>query len=313
MRAAFLRRLTAAAATDSRIVLITGDLGFGVLDEFARRFPAQYLNAGVAEQNMTAVATGMALEGHTVFTYSIGNFPTLRCLEQLRNDAFYHDANVKVVSVGGGFSYGQLGMSHHATEDLSILRALPGVTICAPGSAHETERLVDALIARPGPAYLRLERGAPDFIDDPTIDCVLGTARLLREGFRCTLIATGGVVAEVAAAGELLHAEGLDCRVLSLHTLKPLDTDAIIKAATETGGIVTVEENSMLGGLGGAVAEVCLESGHPPKIFRRIGLPDRYTSIVGDQAYLRTALGLDRHSIVSTVRGLLTASGGCQE
>ena len=311
MRAAFLRRLTAAARADSRIVLITGDLGFGVLDEFSSTLRAQFLNAGVAEQNMTAVATGMALEGHTVFTYSIGNFPTLRCLEQLRNDAFYHDANVKVVSVGGGFSYGQLGMSHHATEDLSILRALPGITLCAPGSTHETERLVDALIARPGPAYLRLERSAPDFKDDPTIDCVLGKARLLREGSSCTLIAAGGVVAEVAAAAELLHAQGVECRVLSMHTLKPLDTDAIVKAATETGAIVTIEENTMLGGLGGAVAEVCLESSHPPRVFRRIGLPDCYTSIVGDQDYLRKALGLDRHGIADTVLGVLR--GGRRE
>jgi len=313
VRAAFLRRLTAAAAADSRIVLITGDLGFGVLDEFARNLPAQFLNAGVAEQNMTAVATGMALEGHIVFTYSIGNFPTLRCLEQLRNDAFYHDANVKVVSVGGGFSYGQLGMSHHATEDLSILRALPGVTICAPASAYETDHLVSALIARPGPAYLRLERSAPGFSDDPSVDCVLGKARKLREGSMCTLIATGGVVAEVIAAAELLHAQGVDCRVLSMHTLKPLDTDAIIKAAAETGGIVTIEENSTLGGLGGAVAEVCLESSHPPRMFRRIGLPDRFTSIVGDQDYLRKALGLDRHGIADTVLGLAGGSGGSQK
>src|SRR5882724_10004102 len=163
-------------------MLITGDLGFGVLDEFEKQFPAQYVNTGVAEQNMTAVATGLALDGFTVFTYSIGNFPTLRCLEQLRNDTFYHAANVKVVSVGGGFSYGQLGMSHHATEDLSILRALPGTEVCAPGSAYETALIVDALVARPGPAYLRLERAAPDYQDDPTIPFEYGRARRLRNG-----------------------------------------------------------------------------------------------------------------------------------
>src|SRR5690348_1286488 len=182
-----MKRLTELAAADPRIVLITGDLGFGVLDDFERKFPRQFLNAGVAEQNMTAVATGLALEGHIVFTYSIGNFPTLRCLEQLRNDACYHEANVKVVSIGGGFSYGQLGMSHHATEDLSILRALPGITVCAPGSAYEAECLVEALVARPGPSYLRLERGSPDFKDDPRVACELGKARMIRDGAACTI------------------------------------------------------------------------------------------------------------------------------
>jgi len=295
-----------SAAKDPRIVLVTGDLGFGVLDEFEKQFPRQYLNAGVAEQNMTAVATGMALEGRIVFTYSIGNFPTLRCLEQLRNDTFYHEASVKVVSVGGGFSYGQLGMSHHATEDLSIMRALPGVVICAPGSAYEADCLVDDLIKRPGPAYLRLERSAPDFTDQAPPPCEFGRARQLRDGTACTLIATGGIVSEVIAAAALLDQQGMSCRVLSMHTLKPIDASAISAAAIETGGICTVEENSILGGLGGAVAEVCLELSQRPRRFKRLGIQDRYTSIVGDQAFLRRAVGIDRDSIVQSVRALVS-------
>jgi len=305
VRNAFIRQLMESAANDSRIVLVTGDLGFGVLDEFEKRFPRQFLNAGVAEQNMTAVATGMALEGHVVFTYSIGNFPTLRCLEQLRNDTFYHEANVKVVSVGGGFSYGQLGMSHHATEDLSIMRALPGVTVCAPGSAYETSVLVRELIERPGPAYLRLERSAPDFKDSAPPVCEFGKARLLREGRDCTLIASGGVVAEVVAAAEILKLSGVSCRVLSLHTLKPFDVEAVAAAAAETGGIVTIEENTISGGLGGAVAEACLELDSRPRFFRRLGIRDCYISVVGDQDYLRRAAGIDRESIAKSVAGLL--------
>ncbi len=305
MRNAFLRRLISLAKSDPRIILVTGDLGFGVLDEFEKELPRQYLNAGVAEQNMTAVATGLALEGNIVFTYSIGNFPTLRCLEQLRNDTFYHGANVKVVSVGGGFSYGQLGMSHHATEDISILRALPGVTVCAPGSAYETACLVDALVSMPGPAYLRLERSAPEFVDDPSIRCELGTARMVQEGSECTMIATGGVLAEAVAAADLLRTRSIGCRVLSMHTIKPLDVSAIVAAARETGAVCVVEENSVLGGLGGAVAEVCLESRDRPRRFRRLGIPDRYTSIVGDQGYLRRTVGLDRHSISQAIIDLL--------
>jgi transketolase len=295
-----------AAANDPRIMLITGDLGFGVLDEFEKRFPRQYLNAGVAEQNMTAVATGAALEGHVVFTYSIGNFPTLRCLEQLRNDAFYHGASVKVVSVGGGYSYGQLGMSHHATEDLSIMRALPGVTVCAPGSAYETSVLLNELIARPGPAYFRLERGSPDFQDSAPPPCELGKARTLREGRDCTIIASGGIVSEAVAAAELLASQSrLSCRVLSVHTLKPFDTESIARAAAETGAIVTVEENTILGGLGSAVAEVCLELEARPKRFKRLGIPDQYTSVVGDQDFLRRTVGIDRESISRSVLQLL--------
>lgn len=308
MRDAFVKRLSELAESDPRIVLITGDLGFGVLDEFERRFPGQYLNVGVAEQNMIAVGTGMALEGFVVFTYSIGNFPTLRCLEQIRNDTCYHEASVKIVSVGGGFSYGQLGMSHHATEDLSIMRAIPGLAVCAPGSASEVRQAVDAIVEQRGPVYLRLERGSSEFRDEGGSTFILGRARMLRDGDGLTLIATGAIVAEAIAAGELLSSAGIDCRILSMHTLKPLDVDAIIAAATETGGIVTIEENTILGGLGGAVAEQCLEKGLRPRRYLRLGIPDQYTSIVGDQAYLRRQVGLDRNSIATSVQRLLEES-----
>ena len=137
MRGVFVEQLTQIAAERPEVMLLTADLGFGVLENFARRFPKQFLNVGIAEQNMTSVATGLALEGAIVFTYSLGNFPTLRCLEQIRNDACYHNANVKIVTVGGGMSYGAVGASHHATEDLAILRALPGTTVVSPGDDWE--------------------------------------------------------------------------------------------------------------------------------------------------------------------------------
>jgi len=305
MRNAFIRRLMEIAELRKDIVLITGDLGFGVLTEFEQRFPNQYINAGVAEQNMTAVATGMALEGYITFTYSIGNFPTLRCLEQIRNDACYHGASLKVVSVGGGFSYGSLGMSHHATEDLSIMRALPGVLVCSPGSAFETEHVIDAIVAHNGPAYLRLERAAPDYKDDPSVPFLFGNARKIREGSDVTLVAAGGVVAEAVLAADDLRKYGIGARVLSIHSVKPLDKAAILAAATETGGIFTIEENSILGGLGGAVAEICLEHEIRPRIFRRLGIKDSYVSVVGDQSYLRAHVGLDHASIAAAVKTLL--------
>lgn len=305
MRTAFIERLSELAADDPRIFLITGDLGFGVLDDFSRRFPDQFLNAGVAEQNMAAVGTGLALEGYVVFTYSIGNFPTLRCLEQLRNDAFYHEVNLNVVSIGGGFSYGQLGMSHHATEDLSIMRALPGVVVTAPASGFETRAAVDQLVGQSGPTYLRLERAAGDYSDDSSIPFMLGKARQLREGSDLTLIASGGIVAEAMAAAASLEQAGVRCRVISMHTLKPLDIGVIHSAAEETGGILTIEENNVLGGLGSAVAETCLEHSCRPRRFKRLGIADTYVSAVGDQEYLRATAGIDRRSIMGSALKLI--------
>jgi len=299
VRTAFVEGLELLAETDERVILVTGDLGFGVLDRFARRFPRQYVNAGVAEQNMVGLATGLALEGHVVFTYSIGNFATLRCLEQIRNDAAYHDANVNVVAVGGGFSYGPLGISHHATEDLAIMRSLPGVTVVAPGDATEARQVALAVASAKGTTYVRLDRSGAE-ATRPDDGLVLGRARVLREGTDLTLIGTGGILGTVMDAAEALSAEGLECRVLSMHTVKPLDDDAVLRAATETGGIITIEEHSIHGGLAGAVAEICLERRILPREFARVGLRAGFSSVVGSQSYLRSVYGMDSDAIVAS-------------
>lgn len=306
MRDSFIARLEALAAADSRVFLITGDLGFGVLDSYVKRFPRQFMNAGVAEQNMTGLAAGLALEGRVVFTYSIANFPTLRCLEQIRNDAAYHDANVKVVAVGGGFSYGTLGFSHHATEDLSIMRSL-GIPVIAPGCDWEAEEATTALVSTPGTCYLRLDRSSAGNTRKPGEDFELGRARILRDGEDITLISTGGILSVVRDAAERLAAEhDIQCRVLSMHTVHPLDRDPILAAARNTGGIVTVEEHTLLGGLGGAVAECCLDASAAPRVFKRIGVKPGAPSLVGSQNYLRAQHGMDAPSIVTTVLNALT-------
>jgi transketolase len=303
VRDTFIASLTQLAARDPRVFLITGDLGFSVLDDYSRTRPHQFLNAGVAEQNMTGLATGLALDGRVVFTYSIANFPTLRPLEQIRNDAAYHEANVNVVAVGGGFSYGALGISHHATEDLAILRALPGLTVVAPGDDWETECAVPALAALPGTTYLRLDRSSAGRTQREGESFVLGRARRLREGTDATLVSIGGILGvTLAAADELLARHGIRVRVLSMHTLVPLDVQALMDAATETGGIITVEEHSVHGGLGGAVAETLLEAGIVPRVFHRIGLRSGFSSIVGSQDYLRAAYGMDAPAIIAAVR-----------
>jgi len=307
MRDTFIQTLTELATADPSIFLMTGDLGFAVLDDFSRRFPRQYLNVGVAEQNMTGIATGMALEGRTVFTYSIANFPTLRCLEQIRNDACYHEANVKIISIGCGMSYGPLGISHHATEDLAILRALPNIAVISPGDRWETAHATQAIVEHSGPALLRLDKSAASDTAGPGDTFEWGKARRVRTGRDVTLISTGGILGEVIAAADLLEVCSVSCRILSMHTIKPLDVDAVCAAARETDGIVTIEEHSVEGGLGSAVAENLLESGFTPRFFHRIGLRCGFSSIVGSQSYLRKVYSLDAESIARTVLFKLNA------
>jgi transketolase len=299
MRDTFVRRLEALAASDPRIMLITGDLGFGVLNGFAQRLPRQYLNAGVAEQNMTGLATGLALDGRIVFTYSIANFPVLRCLEQIRNDAAYHHANVKVVAIGAGFSYGPLGMSHHATEDLAILRAVRGITVVSPGCLWEVEGATEAIVHTEGVCYLRLDKSNAGRTNREGEQFALGAIRTLREGTDVTLAATGGILAVALKAAERLAGAGIAARVLSVHSLRPFDTATVFRACRETGGLITIEEHVVDGGLGGLVAETCLETGITPRLFYRVGLRAESSSIVGSQEYLRQRYGMDVDVIVS--------------
>ena len=305
MRTAFIDTLLDLAQKDPRIVLMVGDLGFGVVTPFMERFPAQFVNAGVAEQNMTGMAAGMALSGKIVFTYSIANFPVMRCLEQIRNDVCYHQANVKIVPVGGGMAYGALGVSHHATEDLAVMRALPNMVVVAPGDPIEARLATRALATLDGPAYLRLGRAGEPTVHQLEPDFKIGKAITVREGNDLTLISTGGQLHDTVRAADILAEEGINARVLSMHTLKPLDVVAVLAAARDTPAIFTLEEHSIIGGLGSAVAEVLMEADERPRYFRRIGLRDTFTSVVGDQDYLRAHYGLHPAGIVAIVQSVL--------
>lgn len=302
MRDSVVHALSELADADPRVLLVNGDLGFGVLDDFIARHPASYVNAGVAEQNMTAVACGAAMAGARAYTYSIGNFPTLRCLEQLRNDVCYHGADVTVIAVGGGFSYGQLGMSHFATEDLAILRTLPGMTVVAPSDPWQAYALMRQLYEHGGPCYLRLDKGAAGV---PEGDVSLGKAREVRIGEDAVIFATGSILGEAVAAADLLADDGAAVAVIDTHTIKPLDVAAIVAAVRRCGHVVTLEEHSVVGGLGSAVAEACLDGGVASISFTRIGIPDCYPDVVGDQAYLRARMGLDRHTVAARLRQVL--------
>ena len=305
MRNTFLNTLFELAKQDSRIVFITGDLGFSVVEPFMEQLPKQFVNAGVAEQNMVGLAAGMALSGKIVFTYSIANFPTLRCLEHIRNDICYHDVNVKVVSIGGGFAYGSLGTSHHATEDLGVMRGLPNMLVVAPGDPVETAAATRAITDYPGPCYLRLGKAGEPVVHDGPIDFHLGKAIRLRSGNDLTLISTGGMLHATVAVADKLASQGLNARVLSMHTLKPLDEEAVIAAARETHAILTIEEHSVLGGLGSAVAELLAESDDVQVPFKRLGIPSRFSPRVGTQEYLLRENHLDVDSIANAATALL--------
>jgi len=292
--------VTQLAYENDKVMLLTGDLGFGVFEEFENKFPKQYLNVGVAEQNMIGVASGLALNGRIVYVYSIGNFPTLRCLEQIRNDACYHELNINIIAAGGGFSYGALGMSHHATEDLSILRALPGMTVIAPSTAWEAGEAVKSLANIPGPGYLRIDKSKAA---DPhkASQYYVGKSIELRKGKDFTIFVAGGIAEEALEAADDLSDSGIECSVISMHTIKPIDVEAIMLASERTRGILVLEENNRIGGLGGAITEVCMDSSILPKSFVRLGMPDKYSSVVGTQRYLRKYYGISKENVIAEI------------
>ncbi len=300
MRDTFVRTLTELARKKPELEVVTGDLGFGVLKPFWEAHPDRLINAGIAEQNLTSVAAGMALEGKTVFTYSIGNFPTLRCLEQIRNDCAYHDANVKIVCVGGGFVYGSLGMSHHATEDIAVMRSLPNVTVLCPGDLVEAEAITRAIIDYPGTCYVRLGRGGEKRIHDSLPDFEIGKAIPVSKGEKIAIFSTGAIFEEIEEAKEILEKEGITPTIYTFPTVKPIDVN-VVKEVSETHEIiVTCEEHNLSGGFGSAVAEVLAELTSHARLVR-IGMNDEYCTLVGDQKYLRHQYGMSGKKIAERI------------
>lgn len=302
MRDTFVRTLLGIAKKDKNVYIITGDLGFGVLKPFWTELPDQIINAGIAEQNMTSIAAGLAMQGKTVYTYSIGNFPTLRCIEQIRNDCAYHNANVKVVCVGGGFVYGSLGMSHHATEDIAMMRSLPDVTVLAPGDLVEAEAATKAIYEMPGTCYLRLGRGGEKRIHERLDGFTIGKAVEIQKGEKVAIFSTGAIFDEVNEACEQLKLQGVLPTVYTFPTVKPIDKEVILTCAKTHKAIVTVEEHNLSGGFGSAVAEVLAEADGVKAKLVRVALDDRYSCIVGSQKYLRKQYSIDAKAIIEKVK-----------
>lgn len=305
MRDHFVQALTDEAEKNKDIILITGDLGFGVLNNFANKLPKQYINAGVAEQNMTGIASGLGMDGKIVFTYSIGNFNTLRCLEQIRNDACYHNANVNIVSIGGGFSYGALGYSHHATEDIAIMRSIPNLRVFAPCDFWEVQEITRKVIGLGGVNYIRIDKSSTERNVDLEKTLEIGKGRVLSEGSDLTIIATGGIIDIAIKAQKEFIKEGVSLKIISFHSIKPIDRELILDCALNTGGIITLEEHSIIGGLGSAVSEVLMQECCFPKKFKMLGLESKFSTIVGSQDYLRSVNNLDFDSLVNVIKKLI--------
>lgn len=308
MRTAFCHTLIEMARLDERVWLLTGDLGYSVLEPFAKEFPSRFINAGVAEQNMTGVATGLSLSGKIVFTYSIANFPTLRCLEQIRNDICHHKANVKIVSVGSGLCYGTAGFSHHATEDLAIMRALPSMVVTSPADAFETEQLTRMAITTPGPFYMRIGQNNNPMIHQEPPELRLGEPVLVNQnGGKVVLASTGTIMSEVLRAAEMLRSKRIETRVLSIPFVKPIDHREFLRHLNGSLLVLVVEEHTAFGGLGSAIAEILSEFRVNIK-FARINLPE-VIPFVGGQKELLQRLGLDAASISNVAISMLSNEG----
>ncbi|MDW8308968.1 MAG: transketolase C-terminal domain-containing protein [Verrucomicrobiales bacterium] len=304
MRKMCLDMVYELAKRDRRIVFIGSDLGAGTLNPFKAEMPERFFMEGVSEANVVGMAAGMAMEGKIVYVNTIATFLTRRCFEQVALDLCLHNVNVRLIGNGGGVVYAPLGPTHEAIEDIAIFRALPRMTILAVADAEEMRRMMPQTVEHPGPIYIRLGKG-----DEPVVTrdvpFEIGRAYVMREGRDALIVSTGVVLKAALDAAEALAAEGLQAAVLHVPTVKPFDTARFLELARAVPVIVSVEEHSILGGLGGTVAEILAETDFDsPKRFRRIGLPDAFPDQYGSQASLLKRYGVTAEKIVSTVRAL---------
>ena len=266
----------AELARDDRdiMVLASDSRGSAAMAPFAKEFPDQFVEVGIAEQNIVGISAGLAHSGKKPFVTSPACFLSMRSIEQIKVDVAYSGTNVKLVGISGGVSYGALGMSHHSVQDIAVARAIPGLAVVLPADRHETKRMTEALVKHEGGVYVRIGRNPVEdsYESDEECEFVLGQAVTMRDGTDLTIIAAGETVRVALDAHEALKEAGVSCRVINMHTIKPLDEEAVLRVAGETGHIITVEEHSIHGGLGAAVAEVVVQ--HKPVPMRIVGIPD---------------------------------------
>ena len=304
MRDAFFQALRELAAHDERVWALTGDLGINLFEPVEDVAPGRVLNVGIAEQALVGMAAGLAYAGKVPFAYSIAPFVTSRPNDQIRVDVAMSAANVKLVGVGGGVAYGCLGPTHHAIEDIALMRSLPNLTVLAPGDPGEALRATRAAFALDGPVYLRLGKNGEPPLLPPDVPFAVGHALSLRQGHDVTLATTGAMLAQTLDAAGRLAAAGVEATVLHYGTIKPFDDYALAASVALTGALVTVEEHSIVGGLGSAAAEALAEEGVPVRL-RRIGLRDEFAHAVGSQEHLLRHYGLTAADITAAALDLL--------
>jgi len=309
MRNAYLAALYDLSKENKDILALVADNGAMVYDKFRKDFPGRFINFGIAEANMISVAAGLAACGKIPFAYTIVNFIAMRAFEQVRNDVCLQKTNVKLVGIGAGFVYSNLGPTHHSVEDIALMRALPGMTIFSPADPLEAKKVTYAAAKISGPVYIRLSTGGTPALYKDDYDFQVGCAVRLKNGRDITIISTGGIISEVLKAVEELEKEGISVRLLNIHTVKPLDEKCILKAAAETGAIVVIEEHGICGGLGSAVAEVLAESNLVGVKFKRMGLRDMFPVGYGTYDEMKEMNGLSKTDILKTVKTLLRDKG----
>jgi transketolase len=295
MRTAFINQLIEEAKSNVKIFLLVGDLGFSVVEPFAEKFPDRYLNVGIAEQNMAGIAAGLALEGYCVYIYSIGNFPTLRCMEQIRYDICYHNLNVKIVAVGGGYAYGSLGASHHATEEIGMLRTIPNMVVCAPGDPVEAKAITTFTSQHDGPCYIRIGKaGEPNVHNEDSLVLSVGNILEIRKGEVNAVFSTGAMLKYVC---DYTSENNIKASIYSFPFVKPIIIDELLPILKIYKRIITIEEHQSQAGFGSAILEAIndlIEEKRLPNSpsVKRIAIPDKFYSVAGSQIYLRKLAGL---------------------
>ena len=289
MRKVFINTLIELARKDENIVLITPDMGFSVLEPFFEEFPKRAINCGIAEQNAISMAAGLALSGKKPYVYTIIPFLVERAFEQVKLDIAYMNTNVKLIGIGAGFTYGAAGATHHATEDIALMRVLPNMTVCCPGDNNEAEQIIRQSITVNKPMYIRIGRHNRGIFNNNEIK--IGKATIIEEGEDIAVISTSNMLPDAFYYCKKLKDEGRKPYLISMHTIKPFDRDLILELANKGVEIQTMEEHSIIGGLGSATAEIIAESGKGTK-FKRIGVPDTFSHFVGSQKYIKKQYNL---------------------
>ena len=300
MKKEFIDTLIKLAEKDENIYLLTGDLGFSFFEKFAEKFPKRFINCGVAEQNMIGIAAGLAVEGKKVYIYSIIPFVVFRCFEQIRNDICYHNLDVKIIGVGAGFSYGTHGATHYGIEDIAVLRPLPNITILCPADPMEMENLILQSYKTKNPTYIRLDKNA-EKIHNSNFKIILSKPAVLKNGKNGAIIAIGASLKTAINVAKKLEEKGYNFKVISAHTIKPINQNAWLKELGEIKLIFTIEEHRLTGGLGDMIGNFLLENNLKNVFLKKIGVSDKYFSVIGKQDYLRKLNKIDEKNVYKII------------